>query len=246
MGLILFYSLISSSFIVSDYCYTEEMQHALEMHKTGKAHVIPILLRPVDLQGTPIAELQMLPEGLKPIVSWPDRDDALENVARGIRKVVDTLIARTSQPLVLSEEPQGKTLETIDSIEQYLEKLQAFLSKLPDYYPPQQIFDFTRVRQKVRLSTQRLLSYQLEKRSNAIKRPIISLREDEEGSQQRAVEQTYMHKSDINEEATLLDWEKLRKRQRRAVILGDPGLGKSWLLKYEGYLTVQEQRAILQ
>ena len=39
--------LVSSDFVNSDYCYGVEMQKALEMHEKGKAHVLPILLRPV-------------------------------------------------------------------------------------------------------------------------------------------------------------------------------------------------------
>src|SRR5205085_720310 len=41
--------LVSASFIASEYCWGEEMRRALERHLTGKAHVIPILLRPVYL-----------------------------------------------------------------------------------------------------------------------------------------------------------------------------------------------------
>src|SRR5260221_3901442 len=54
--------LISADFINSDYCYSEEMQQALGKHREGKAHVIPIILRPVDWQKTPIGNLQVLPD----------------------------------------------------------------------------------------------------------------------------------------------------------------------------------------
>ena len=40
--------LISPPFIASEYCYTVEMQRALERHQSGTARVIPILLRSVD------------------------------------------------------------------------------------------------------------------------------------------------------------------------------------------------------
>jgi hypothetical protein len=40
--------LISTDFQASDYCYGLEMQRALERHQASEAHVIPILLRPVD------------------------------------------------------------------------------------------------------------------------------------------------------------------------------------------------------
>src|SRR6266566_6004716 len=81
--------LISPSFIASDYCYGIEMQRALERHHAGQAHVIPIILRPTDLSGTPFAALQFLPTAGKAITTWQNRDKALLDVARGIRKVIE-------------------------------------------------------------------------------------------------------------------------------------------------------------
>ena len=53
--------LISSDFLASDYAYKVEMQRALELHKEGKAIVIPILLRPVDWERSPFGSLAALP-----------------------------------------------------------------------------------------------------------------------------------------------------------------------------------------
>src|SRR5205823_537278 len=78
--------LLSADFMASDYCYGQEMQLALERHKNGKACVLPILLRPVHLEGTLLAELWTLPRdrgGLSaepPITQWPDLDKALDRV----------------------------------------------------------------------------------------------------------------------------------------------------------------------
>ena len=83
--------LVSADFVNSDYCYGVEMQKALEMHEKGKACVLPILLRPVDWQDAPFAKLQLLPTGAKPITSWLDQEEALEDVAKHIRAVVNTL-----------------------------------------------------------------------------------------------------------------------------------------------------------
>lgn len=73
------------------------MQKALEMHAQGKARVLPILLRPVDWQDAPFAKLQILPMGAKPITRWADPEEALEDVARQIRAVVNTLRSKSSQ-----------------------------------------------------------------------------------------------------------------------------------------------------
>src|SRR5437667_10608478 len=44
--------LISADFISSKYCYDIEMRQALALHKYGGTHVIPIIVRPVDWEGT--------------------------------------------------------------------------------------------------------------------------------------------------------------------------------------------------
>lgn len=67
------------------------MKKALELHQTGRVRVLPILLRPVDWQGAPFATLQMLPTGAKPIIQWKNQDEALEDVAKGIRNIVNSL-----------------------------------------------------------------------------------------------------------------------------------------------------------
>src|SRR2546430_15939197 len=38
--------LVSADFLASDYCYSIEMQRAMERHNKGEARVIPVLLRP--------------------------------------------------------------------------------------------------------------------------------------------------------------------------------------------------------
>lgn len=83
--------LLSPDFIHSDYCYSREMQRAIERHDSGEARVIPILLRHVHWQETPLSKLQVLPAGAKPITSWNDRDEAFWVVAHGIGEVAKAL-----------------------------------------------------------------------------------------------------------------------------------------------------------
>src|SRR5437588_51354 len=56
-----------------------------------------IILRHVYWQGTPLSKLQALPTDAKPVQSsqWHSLDEALFDVAEGIRKVVEELIAKT-------------------------------------------------------------------------------------------------------------------------------------------------------
>jgi hypothetical protein len=55
----------------------DRMKRALERHEDRQALVIPIMLRPVSLKGTPFAKLQALPKDAKPVVTWADRDSAV-------------------------------------------------------------------------------------------------------------------------------------------------------------------------
>lgn len=80
--------LISSSFLASNYCYTVEMQRAIERHERKEARVIPVILRPVNWDIAPIDKLQPLPDRAKAISTWRYRDEGFKNVADGIIKVV--------------------------------------------------------------------------------------------------------------------------------------------------------------
>lgn len=80
--------LISSSFLASKYCYSSEMERALQRHRAGKARVIPIILRPVDWENAPFSKLQVLPMDGRAITGrgWHNIDEAFMDVARGIRE----------------------------------------------------------------------------------------------------------------------------------------------------------------
>jgi hypothetical protein len=86
--------LISADFVQSNYCYEVEANRALQLHKEGRATVIPVVLRPVDFKGLPLAELQMLPSGALPITNWTRQDDGFQNVAEGVREAVRTVVER--------------------------------------------------------------------------------------------------------------------------------------------------------
>lgn len=80
--------LISASFLASDYCYSTQMQRAIERHEQKEARVIPILLRSVYWQEPPLDKLQALPDEKKPISRWTPQDDGFTNVVVGIAKIV--------------------------------------------------------------------------------------------------------------------------------------------------------------
>src|SRR5438270_10348798 len=88
--------LISPDFLDSDYCYSIEMKRAMERHEQEEARVIPIILRPVYWSKTPFGKLQALPSDGKPIISshWHFQDEALFDVAEGIRITVEDMVSK--------------------------------------------------------------------------------------------------------------------------------------------------------
>lgn len=97
--------LVSSDALHSDYFYSREVSISQERHHRGEAVVIPIILRHCDWINTPIGGLECIPEKGKPVVEWPTRDQAWQDVVSRIRRVVDSLEARKKQ--------QAKELEVL-------------------------------------------------------------------------------------------------------------------------------------
>lgn len=79
--------LISPYFLASDYCYDVEMMRAVELHHSGEARVIPVILHPCDWHSLPFGKLQALPKDGKPISKYPNLHDAFLEVTLGIRAV---------------------------------------------------------------------------------------------------------------------------------------------------------------
>jgi O-acetyl-ADP-ribose deacetylase (regulator of RNase III) len=82
--------LVTSSFLGSDYIGRVELVRALERHRRGEAIVIPVILKPADWQTAGLEGLQALPKDGKAVSIWPDHDSAFLDIARGLRRTVDT------------------------------------------------------------------------------------------------------------------------------------------------------------
>lgn len=91
--------LVSPDFVASDYCYQVEMERAMARHSSGEALVVPVILRPCDWQACPFARLAVLPEDGRAVTVWDNPDEALLDVASGIRAAVTELGKRRSDAL---------------------------------------------------------------------------------------------------------------------------------------------------
>jgi hypothetical protein len=59
----------------------------MKRHQAKEAHVIPILLRPVDWAGAPFSQLPVLPNNKQPVTIWDNQDEAFREIAEEIRGV---------------------------------------------------------------------------------------------------------------------------------------------------------------
>lgn len=83
--------LISSDFIDSDYCNDVEVKRAMERHTEGSARVIPVILRATNWEGLPFSKLKALPSDGRPVTSWPNEDEALLDIAKGVEDAMNEL-----------------------------------------------------------------------------------------------------------------------------------------------------------
>jgi hypothetical protein len=83
---------VSIDFLNSKYCFDIELEEAIRRHDAGEARVIPIIARSCLWTQMPFAKLLALPKDGKAISSWEHQDDALANVAEGVKAVADQLL----------------------------------------------------------------------------------------------------------------------------------------------------------
>jgi CheY-like chemotaxis protein len=88
--------LVSTAFINSDYIFGNELCVAMQRHAAGFTTVVPVIVRAVNIEAEdadafPFMKLQGLPTDLRPVTSWPNRDEAWTNVAKGLRATVKSI-----------------------------------------------------------------------------------------------------------------------------------------------------------
>ena len=88
-GCELFLALISPDFLASDYCYSREMEVALERHHAGETRVVPIIAEPCDWRSTPLGEIKAVPKDGEPIAKWGNPNDAYLDVVNELRRIID-------------------------------------------------------------------------------------------------------------------------------------------------------------
>lgn len=91
--------LVSKSFLSSSYVQNNEIPLAMKCHNEGNAHVIPILIEPIDnFEQYPFGKLEILPKKALSITEWDDSAKAYLDIADGIKKVATDIIWERGGP----------------------------------------------------------------------------------------------------------------------------------------------------
>jgi len=83
--------LVSPDFLASDYCYEKELSRAMQRHEAKDAKVLPVILRPCEWTVAPFGKLLSAPKDGKPVVMWPNVDEAFLDITRAIRSALETI-----------------------------------------------------------------------------------------------------------------------------------------------------------
>ena len=87
--------LISADFFDSKQ---HELQQIREIKEAESAHVISVLLRPIDWDIAPLSQYRPLPSDGNPVSLWPNHDAAFTDVVQGIRRIVEEIDSARTKP----------------------------------------------------------------------------------------------------------------------------------------------------
>lgn len=86
-----FVSILSSSFLGSDYCTGKELKRAIDRARAGNACLVGIVVRPCHWEQIFPSNLLVLPKDAKAITKWSNRDEAWTYVVKEIARLIDHL-----------------------------------------------------------------------------------------------------------------------------------------------------------
>ena len=90
--------LVSANYFTHDELYEKELKRALDRQLSGAATVVPILVRAVDLEQTPLAGMQRLPRHGGPVGSGPSSDEEWVQIGREIMDIARKQSGRPAKP----------------------------------------------------------------------------------------------------------------------------------------------------
>lgn len=90
--------LVSAHFNASNFIQEEEIPQILERQKRNEVCIVPILVRPAEIEGSELERFQWLPTDLNralvPVTSWTDEHSAWLSVVQGLRERLKHLLSK--------------------------------------------------------------------------------------------------------------------------------------------------------
>ncbi len=223
--------LVSADFVASDYCWDVEVKGAMKRFEAGEATVVPIIVRDCDWHSAPFGKVQGLPKDAKPVTSWPNGDEAWADVARGLRRLLKARAASSPATSLQtgaarSGEPDPRRyLEALDAANSYVE-LRGMGAQVAERLPLDRVY--TRLRVRAGRAGGGTLGKSHSKPTPQRPSPEIACLE--------------MAATEIVAEQRDASLAEVLRHHRSAVLVGDPGSGKTTFLRFAAQVLA---RAIL-
>jgi len=219
--------LVSPDFIASEHCYGNELAHALQRHEQGHARIIPILVRTAAWQSPPFGHLRPLPTNKRPAKTWKDQDAALVDIVQGIKHVIDewspSYEQLTTSPGLDLSSPLYQHART-----RYLEHLFRLYSAVRLPVGPTEGFSLPAIFQPLRLRQNPLAAEDLEREQRRKQLGEFSRNPDEPSLHDLSARAAEPADITVNTSEEALK----KSAQKRIVISGGPGSGKTTTLKH--------------
>lgn len=227
--------LVSHNFLASEFIAERELPQLLEASEKEGLVVLWIAVSASLYQDTEITKYQAVNNPSRPLDTL--RPAAVNRELVKICEEIQLAVNRAVGPLPTPGDAARR--EILGEVRKYLADLIAETASLPKYFPRhlREAEDgstlFDEIRQRVRLIADRG-DYR-----NWL------LKENERLSGEFNLAGPFSNPFSMEEmehsSSPAKDWEEMREEHRHAVILGDPGHGKSWLLKYEARRLARSQ-----
>lgn len=211
--------LISENFLQSSFITQKEVPTILHRFKEEGLRIIPIILSDCQWQEIPwLKKVQVLPTDGVPLDQF--------TTARA-----EVLQKNISKIKILSQQHK---VDFKKKLIRYLETVKEDAERIPSYFPHNA--KLTNIRMQVRVSQKGIIdtAFSAEKREHIFHDPpsnasLYKYRMDNYGM--KVIQRSTSGKF---EDERIYEWDKeVRPRLKRGIVVGDPGFGKSWLLRWE-------------
>lgn len=96
--------LVSASFLASNFESDKEMQTAMSRYHAGQVIIVPILIRPCDIESLEISKFKILPQNKLPISKWKDKDEAYVDIVKQLRRIIGNIELANNDIVILEDE----------------------------------------------------------------------------------------------------------------------------------------------